>query len=57
MCKDIYIYKIFIYIYIKTAFLFLTIEDLNHEYLWKEYFKETSKNVLWSGWGNNKKFS
>ena len=23
----------------KIAFLFLTIGDLNHEYLWREYFK------------------
>ena len=23
----------------KIAFLFLTIGDLNHEFLWKEYFK------------------
>ena len=27
----------------KIAFLFLTIEDLNHEYLWKEYFKGNEK--------------
>ena len=23
----------------KIAFLFLTLGDLNHEYLWREYFK------------------
>ena len=32
----------------KIAFLFLTIGDLNHEFLWREYFKgnEDKYNII-----------